>query len=94
MTSRDINDLLHLAELYASSKSLALSTVSLYAAGQGRLMARLQSGCEITVGRRDRILQWFSDHWPAELAWPEEIERPAAGSPERSGERPAEAAGG
>jgi len=23
-------------------------------------------------------MQWFSAHWPAELAWPEDIPRPMA----------------
>ena len=23
-----------------------------------------------------RIIQWFSDHWPADLAWPHDIPRP------------------
>lgn len=77
MASRDIRNLLILAERYGSNKAIALSTVSLYAAGQGRLMERLRAGCGITVGRRDRILQWFSDHWPAGLVWPEQIPRPS-----------------
>ena len=81
MASRDITDLLILAERYGSNKAIALSTVSLYAAGQGRLMERLRAGCGITVGRRDRILQWFSDHWPAGLVWPEQIPRPSPDSP-------------
>lgn len=85
MASRDIEHLLILAELYGSNKAIALSTVSLYAAGQGRLMERLRAGCQITVGRRDRILQWFSDHWPAGLDWPQEIERPGLGSPDPGG---------
>ena len=84
MASRDVQQLLRLARLYRTRKGLSLSTVSLYAAGQGRLMERLESGCEITVGRRDRILQWFSDHWPEGFAWPEDIDRPApAGSESR-----------
>ena len=90
-------NLLILAERYGSNKSIALSTVSLYAAGQGRLMERLRAGCGITVGRRDRILQWFSDHWPAGLPWPEEISRPYPASrpkPGRDAEAPPRATRG
>ncbi len=25
----------------------------------------------------NRVLQWFSDHWPGELPWPPDIPRPA-----------------
>ena len=79
MATRDVEQLLTLAARYGSAKALALSTVSLYAARQGQLMARLQAGCGITVARRDRILQWFSDHWPEEVSWPEDILRPVPG---------------
>ena len=88
MASKDIKHLLNLADRYGSDKALSLSTVSLYAAGQGRLMGRLREGCGITVGRRDRILQWFSDHWPPELPWPEEIPRPSPACPAGWGEAP------
>ena len=84
MAIRDIEHLLRLAARYGSQKALALSTVSLYAAGQGQLLARLQAGCGITVARRDRILQWFSDHWPEEVSWPDDIDRPVPGGVARS----------
>ncbi len=29
------------------------------------------------VRTKVRILQWFSDHWPADLEWPPDISRPA-----------------
>lgn len=94
MANRNMQDILILAERYGSNKAIALSTVSLYASGQGRLMQRLQAGCGITVGRRDRILQWFSDQWPAELVWPEEISRPTADSPDSSGKASRDPAAG
>jgi hypothetical protein len=86
MANKDIEHLLILARRYSAEKALSLNTVSLYAAGQGRLMERLQAGCGITVGRRDRILQWFSDHWPVGLPWPEEIARPWPSSRGEAGE--------
>ena len=76
MAHTDIEHLLILAKRYGSAKALSLNTVSLYSAGQGRLMERLRAGCGITVRRRYKILQWFSDRWPAELPWPEEVPRP------------------
>ena len=77
MTHTDIHHLLILARRYSSEKALSLITVSLCLAGQGRLMERLGSGCGITVRRRNKILQWFSDRWLAGLLWSEEITRPS-----------------
>ena len=33
-------------------------------------------GAGITLFRYERILQWFSDHWPEGAVWPSQIERP------------------
>lgn len=30
-----------------------------------------------TVRIYDRVMQWFSDHWPADAAWPADVPRPA-----------------
>ena len=76
VASNDIRNILTVAEHYAAKQGLSLSTVSLYAAGQGRLLDRLRDGWGITVRRRDRIMSWFSNHWPSDLAWPSDIPRP------------------
>lgn len=72
----DMPDAVLLAEQYAAALGLSLSTVSLYAAQQGQLIERLRTGAGITVRRHARIVQWFSDHWPAGLAWPSDVSRP------------------
>lgn len=71
-----MEQLIDLAERYARAKSLSLSTVSQYAGGQGRLFERLKNGSEITFGRAQRLVQWFSDRWPEEAEWPEGLDRP------------------
>ena len=42
-----------------------------------------------TSRRAARITQWFSDHWPEDLAWPVDIPRPAP-SPDSPAARPPE----
>ena len=37
---------------------------------------RLHDGMGCTVKTYSRVLQWFSDHWPPDLAWPTSIPRP------------------
>jgi len=64
--------------LYVAASGLSESTVSLYAAGQGQLLARLRGGADITGRRAMRILRWFSDHWPDGVDWPCDIPRPPA----------------
>ncbi len=69
--------IMRLFETYATHRSLALSTVSTYAAAAGDFYARLERGHDLTTRRAARVIQWFSDHWPADLDWPPDIPRPA-----------------
>ena len=71
------DDFLLLGQIFATHRGMTRSTVSTYMTGSGATFRRLEEGRSITLRRANRILQNFSDHWPAELAWPEGIERPA-----------------
>ena len=86
--ANDVAQILRLARTYAAAKGHALSTVSLRIARQGSLFSRLDKGrADLTIGRRDHILQQFSDHWPEGSEWPDDIPRPAPSpSVEASGE--------
>lgn len=76
--TNSVHEILHLARIYAASRGHSLNTVSLRMAGQGSLFGRLEQGlADVTTRRCDRILQAFSDHWPAKLEWPPDIPRPA-----------------
>ncbi len=79
------DDLTRLGRVYARRRGLALSTVGRLAGGQGTFFDRVAAG-RVTIRRVDRAIQWFSDHWPAELAWPEDLPRPEPrpGSPAAS----------
>ena len=70
------NHVLRVATAYAAHKGLALSTVGRLAAGKGTFFELLSEG-RVTIRRAERVLQWFSDNWPADLAWPADIPRPA-----------------
>ena len=72
----DSESLLILAKKYGDSKGLRLNTVSTYMSGSGDVLVRLTRGHDITTRRMRRFLQWFSDHWPADLPWPSDIPRP------------------
>lgn len=72
-----INHLLMLAEAYGAGRSLSASRVSTLVFNDGKVIDRLAAGADITVGRLERAMQWFSDNWPDDLAWPDGIARPA-----------------
>lgn len=73
-----VEHLLKLAEAYRSHVGLSLSTVSSYAANDGKLFRRFaEDGAGCTVRRANALVQWFSDHWPEDLEWPKGIDRPA-----------------
>lgn len=69
--------LVRLAETLADHRKLALSTISTYAAKDGKFFTRLRdedAGC--TLKTADRLLKWFDSAWPNDLEWPREVPRP------------------
>lgn len=68
--------LLIVARRYAEIEEIPLSTVSSRALNDGKKLGALEGGADITVGRLEEALAWFSEHWPAG-EWPESVARPA-----------------
>lgn len=69
--------LVELAEQYANRRGVSLWRVGHLAAGRGSFFVDLRDGrrhCQTNT--YSRVLQWFSDHWPAELPWPADARRP------------------
>ena len=71
-----MNATIALMTLYAKRRRVALTTLGGLIVGNSTVAARLAEG-RVTIGTVQRIEQWLSDHWPADLDWPAEIERPA-----------------
>ncbi|MDE0028545.1 MAG: hypothetical protein OXU42_03960 [Deltaproteobacteria bacterium] len=67
--------LLRLATEYAKRRGITLSTVGTYAAGHGNFFPCLSAG-RVTIRRAEKVLQYLSDHWPDDLRWPSDIDRP------------------
>ncbi|PKP85846.1 MAG: hypothetical protein CVT80_00480 [Alphaproteobacteria bacterium HGW-Alphaproteobacteria-2] len=70
------DDLIVLASRYAEQVGRSEATVSNWIVGHARLFERLRGGKGTTIRTYHRVLQWFSDHWPADLPWPSGIPRP------------------
>ena len=74
----EIEQLIAIAEKYADFASVEEKTVSSRVFGDSKKLAALRSGADITVGRFNAAMSWFSAHWPDGLDWPEGVRRPVA----------------
>jgi hypothetical protein len=72
-----IEQLLTVARRYAEIEKIPLSTVSSRALDDGKKLKALEDGKDINVGRLEKALLWFSEHWP-EGDWPADVPRPNA----------------
>lgn len=72
----DITQLLRIAELYGSAVEAEEKTVSYRVFCDSKKLSALRAGRDINVSRFNAAMQWFSDHWPSEAIWPDEILRP------------------
>ena len=62
---------------YATALGLSESYASRILTGSGDTVQRISRGTSLTARRAARIIQAASDNWPADLAWPPDIPRPA-----------------
>ena len=83
------NHLLTLSRIYCEAVNRSEVRVADLAAGNPYFFRRLRSGGGCTITTYNRVLQWFSDHWPPGLEWPEDIPRP---EPSVSADGPKDAA--
>jgi len=43
---------------------------------QGAFFLKIAHGASCTVDTYLQVKEWFADHWPSDLAWPEGVDRP------------------
>lgn len=70
-------DVARVATAYRTARPVSESRLGQLAAGNPIFYARLRSGGSCTIRLYHRVLQWFSDNWPAHLEWPPDVPRPA-----------------
>ena len=69
--------LVGLAEAYVAHQGISLWRVGTLAANKSTFFFRLQRGATCTTKTYLRVVQWFSDNWPAAPpAWPSDVPRP------------------
>lgn len=72
-----IDHLSRLISAYSAETGRSRTTVAKAAAGDWRFFDRLGSGSSFTIRTYDRVVSWFSGHWPVGLEWPSDIPRPS-----------------
>jgi hypothetical protein len=66
-----------LADAHSHHRQLKLSTVSTYAANDGKWLESIRKpGVSCTLRKALAVVEWFSRHWPSDLDWPSDIPRP------------------
>ncbi|MEH2513461.1 uncharacterized protein YigA (DUF484 family) [Nitrobacteraceae bacterium AZCC 1564] len=69
--------LMSCATAFAERRNMKLTTLGRKAANDSPFFTRLmESRTSFTARKYDEIIQWFSDHWPADLDWPAAVVRP------------------
>jgi hypothetical protein len=73
--------LMSCATAFAARRNMKLTTLGRKAANDSPFFTRLEeSRTSFTARKYDEIIQWFSDHWPADLEWPSAVVRPKRAS--------------
>lgn len=71
------DQIVRLARVFAAHTGLKVSTISTYAASDGKWLKGLDEGNGCTLRKAAAVVGWFSEHWPdADLEWPSDIQRP------------------
>lgn len=75
--SSDIHtQLINLCERYGKHLQISHWRVSFLIRGDGQFFYNLNRGRSCTVKTAQAVLKWFSDHWPEDLEWPDDVPRP------------------
>ncbi|ALF02141.1 hypothetical protein vBPeaSP1_050 [Pelagibaca phage vB_PeaS-P1] len=59
--------------------------MSTYALGDGKRLRLYRKGkADMTTARLAKTIRWFSENWPADLEWPQDIPRPSKSKPQEA----------
>lgn len=75
-----IDKFLTVARAYAEAEGITLATASSRIFDDGKRIAGLESGRDLTSRRLEQAMAWLSDRWPEEALWPADVPRPEPSS--------------
>lgn len=77
----EIAHLLRVADAYKASTGVEDTTVSNRVFADTKKIGAMRNGADITIGRFNAALHWFSTNWPEGAEWPTDVPRPTAAQP-------------
>lgn len=80
MQERLSSNILRLTDLMGAAIGRKRWATLRFCTGKTNIINALEPGTTLTftVATYDEIVQAYSDRWPSGLAWPDDVERPAA----------------
>lgn len=64
------------ADVYASAVGVGRKRLSTIVFNRGAKLDGIANGGDLATSTFEKAMQWFSDNWPAEATWPDNIIRP------------------
>lgn len=65
-----------LADVYCLATGRSRARVSTLVLNRGARIDEIADGADLTTGSYERAVEWFSEHWPEGIDWPECVARP------------------
>lgn len=72
----NIGHIIAIADEYGRAANVEEKTVSSRVFQDSKKLSAIRNGSDITVGRYNAALAWFSANWPAGASWPADVPRP------------------
>lgn len=71
-------DLIRVTDAYCAAKGASRSRLSTILLNGGRALDSVAAGSTLTVRSWQDCMAWLSQNWPADVPWPQGIDRPGA----------------
>jgi len=71
-----ISQMLRVSEAFCHARGLSASRVSTLVFNDGKRLALLAAGGDLTTSTFERAMAWLSDNWPDGAEWPADVPRP------------------
>lgn len=66
------------ADTFARHRGVGRKRVSKLVLNRGSKLDDIADGGDLTTSIFERAMLWFSENWPTDLRWPEDVPRPVA----------------
>jgi len=71
-----ISQMLRVSEAFCHARGLSASRVSTLVFNDGKRLALLAAGGDLTTSTFERAMVWLSANWPEGAEWPADVPRP------------------